>query len=255
MELTKENREAMSMEFIPAIDLRGGRVVRLFRGDYNQQTTYNVDPLEIARQFKDAGCRWLHVVDLDGARDGRLINLELIELLIRKSGLEVEVGGGIRTEEVIEYLLAIGAKRLILGTRAISDGDWFRAMVHDTRFRNRLVLGLDARDGRVGTHGWTISGSENPTALEVVRNVAQWPLAAIIYTDIARDGTLIGPNVAATEVLVQHTGTIPVIHSGGVGSLADIKTLKRLPIEGVIVGKAIYERTLDVAEAVRELAA
>ena len=214
----------MGIELIPAIDLRGGRVVRLFRGDYNQQTTYDVDPLEIARRFKEAGCRWLHVVDLDGARDGRLVNLELIE-------------------------------RLILGTRAISDGDWFRAMVHDTRFRNRLVLGLDARDGRVGTHGWTISGTENPTALEVVRNVAQWPLAAIIYTDIARDGTLIGPNIAATETLVQHTGTIPVIHSGGVGSLHDIRALKHLPIEGVIVGKAIYERTLDVAEAVRELAA
>ncbi len=245
----------MSIELIPAIDLRGGRVVRLFRGDYNQQTTYDVDPLDIARRFKDAGCRWLHVVDLDGARDGRLVNLEIIERLIRETGLWVEVGGGIRTEEVIEYLLAIGAKRLILGTRAISDGDWFRAMVHDTRFRNRLVLGLDARDGRVGTHGWTISGTENPTALEVVRNVAQWPLAAIIYTDIARDGTLVGPNIAATETLVEHTGSIPVIHSGGVGSLNDIRALKHLPIEGIIVGKAIYERTLDVAQAVSELAA
>ncbi len=244
----------MSIEFIPAIDLRGGRVVRLFRGDYNQQTTYDVDPLEIALRFKDSGCRWLHVVDLDGARDGRLVNLEIIERLIRKTGLQVEVGGGIRTEEVIEYLLAIGARRLILGTRAIADGDWFRSMVHDTRFRHRLVLGLDAREGRVGTHGWTISGTENPTALEVVRNVAQWPLAAIIYTDITRDGTLTGPNIAATEVLVRHTGDIPVIHSGGIGGLDDIRALKHLPLAGIIVGKAIYERTIDVGEAVRELA-
>lgn len=244
----------MAIELIPAIDLRNGQVVRLRRGDYNQQTTYPLDPVELACGFAQAGCRWLHVVDLDGAREGRPVNLAIIEKIIRSTGLHVEVGGGIRTEESMEYLLAIGANRLILGTKALADMNWFESMVHDARFRNRLVLGLDARDGFVSTHGWTHTASDLPRAVDIAKQVDNWPLAAIIYTDIARDGTLIGPNLTATAVLTKAVKNLPVIHSGGVAKLADITALKTLKIAGIIVGKAIYEGSLDVRQAVQELA-
>lgn len=242
------------IELIPAIDIRNGQVVRLRRGDYNQQTTYDVDAVEVAKSFEDAGCKWLHVVDLDGAREGKPANLPTIEKIIRSTKMSVEIGGGIRTEESMEYLLAIGAQRLILGTRALADMDWFEQMVHDGRFRNRLVLGLDARDGLVSTHGWTHTEANLPKAVDIAKDVDGWPLAAIIYTDIARDGTLQGPNLRATAKLTKVCKNVPVIHSGGVAKLADITALKGLSIAGIIVGKAIYEGTLSVNEAVRVLA-
>ncbi|HVX84401.1 MAG TPA: 1-(5-phosphoribosyl)-5-[(5-phosphoribosylamino)methylideneamino]imidazole-4-carboxamide isomerase [Phycisphaerae bacterium] len=241
-------------ELIPAIDLRNGKVVRLRRGDYNQQTTYEVDPIETAKRFEEAGCKWLHVVDLDGAKEGRPVNLAMVEKLIHATGLHVEVGGGIRTEEAMEYVLAIGAQRIILGTRALADMEWFEGMAHDPRFRQRLVLGLDARDGLVSTHGWTHVAEDLPKATDLARQVDGWPLAAIIYTDIARDGMMKGPNVKATAVLAKLCKNVPIVHSGGVTTLKDITALKRLPIAGIIVGKAIYEGTLEVGEAVRELA-
>lgn len=244
----------MGVELIPAIDLRNGQVVRLRRGDYNQQTTYEVDPVDVAKKFEDAGCKWLHIVDLDGAKEGRPLNLGIIEKIVRATNLHVEVGGGIRTEESMEYVLAIGAQRLILGTRALADMAWFEAMVHDARFRNRLVLGLDARDGLVSTHGWTQTADDLPKAVDIAHDVDNWPLAAIIYTDITRDGMLLGPNLKATARLARVCKNVPIVHSGGVKSLADIANLKGLPIFGIIVGKAIYEGTLDVADAVKELA-
>lgn len=244
----------MGIELIPAIDLRNGQVVRLTRGDYARQTTYAVDPVEQAKKFEAAGVRWLHVVDLDGAKEGRPVNLAVIEKIIKNTKLNVEVGGGIRTEESMEYLLAIGAQRLILGTRAFADIDWFEHVVHDARFRGRLVLGLDARDGAVSTHGWTQTEAEMPRAIDIAKQVDNWPLAAIIYTDIARDGTLKGPNVRATTALTKAVKNVPVIHSGGVKDLSSIQALKGLRIAGIIVGKAVYEGTLDVAAAVQELA-
>jgi phosphoribosylformimino-5-aminoimidazole carboxamide ribotide isomerase len=247
----------MKPELIPAIDLRNGQVVRLRRGDYNQQTTYEVDPLDIAKKFEAAGCKWLHIVDLDGAKEGRPVNLAIIENIIKNTRLNVEVGGGIRTEESMEYVLAIGAQRIILGTRALADMPWFESMAHDGRFKNRLVLGLDAKDGFVATHGWTRGGAtdeNSPKAVDIARDVDNWPLAAIIYTDIARDGMLKGPNLRATAKLAKICKKIPIIHSGGVKSLADITALKSLPIAGIIVGKSIYEGTLDVEAAVAELA-
>jgi phosphoribosylformimino-5-aminoimidazole carboxamide ribotide isomerase len=244
----------MPPELIPAIDLRNGHVVRLRRGDYNQQTTYEVDPIDIAKKFQDAGCKWLHVVDLDGAKEGRPVNLGIVEKIIHATKLHVEVGGGIRTEESMEYVLAIGAQRLILGTRALADMAWFEAMAHDGRFRNRLVLGLDARDGLVSTHGWTQTAENLPKAVDIAKDVENWPLAAIIYTDITRDGMLMGPNLKATARLTKVVKNIPIIHSGGVKALPDIAHLKHLPIAGIIVGKAIYEGTLNVADAVKELA-
>ena len=242
---------------IPAIDLRNAQVVRLTRGDYNQQTTYEVDPLDTAKKFEDAGCKWLHIVDLDGAKEGRPINMAIIEKIIKHTNLHVEVGGGIRTEESMEYVLAIGAQRIILGTRALADMPWFEAMAHDARFKNRLVLGLDARDGFVATHGWTRGGGADehaPKAIDIAKFVDAWPLAAIIYTDIARDGMLQGPNLRAITKLTKICKNVPIIHSGGVKSLPDITALKALPIAGIIVGKSLYEGTLDVKEAVHELA-
>lgn len=243
----------MSVELIPAIDLRNGQVVRLRRGDYNDQTTYQVDPVDIARKFEDAGCTWLHVVDLDGAKEGRPVNFGIIERICRATKLRVEVGGGIRSEEAMEYVLAIGAHRIILGTRALADMVWFETMAQDARFRQRLVLGLDAKDGLVRTHGWTKPAEESPRAVDIARDVDSLPLAAIIYTDIARDGMLQGPNVPATERLLKVCKKVPVVHSGGVTTLADITALKSLPIEGIIVGRALYEGTLKVEEAVKEL--
>jgi phosphoribosylformimino-5-aminoimidazole carboxamide ribotide isomerase len=248
----------MGVELIPAIDLRNGQVVRLRRGDYSQQTTYEVDPVDIAKKFEDAGCTWLHVVDLDGAREGRPLNLGIIEKIVRATKLRVEVGGGLRTEESMEYVLAIGAHRIILGTRALADMQWFESMVMDARFRQRLVLGLDAKDGVVRTHGWTQSAAEGAgeiRAADIARDVDNWPLAAIIYTDIARDGMMMGPNVQATARLLKVCKNVPIVHSGGVTTLADVTALKDLPIQGIIVGKAIYEGTLNVAEAVTELLA
>ena len=245
----------MGIELIPAIDLRNGQVVRLKRGDYAQQTTYEVDPVETAKRFEAAGCKWLHIVDLDGAKEGRPINLAVIEKIIKNTTLQVEVGGGIRTEESMEYILAIGASRLILGTRALADMVWFQEMAHDLRFKNRLVLGLDARDGLVSTHGWTQTDAELPKALDIARQVDAWPLAAIIYTDIARDGMMKGPNVRATVALTKTVKNVPIIHSGGVKDLSSIQALKGMPIAGIIVGRAIYEGTMDVAAAVKELAA
>ncbi len=243
----------MGVELIPAIDLRNGQVVRLKRGDYAKQTTYDLDPVEVAKSFEDQGCKWLHIVDLDGAKEGRPINLAIIEKIVRATKLQVEVGGGIRTEETMEYILAIGAQRLIMGTRALADMAWFQSMVNDSRFRNRLILGIDARDGFVSTHGWTKVQADSPKAIDVAKSVDDWPLAAIIYTDIARDGMLKGPNLKATERLTKAVKKVPIIHSGGIKSLPDITALKRLPIAGIIVGKSIYEGTLNVAEAVREL--
>lgn len=240
---------------IPAIDLRNGQVVRLKRGDYSQQTTYDLDPVETAKRFQDAGCKWLHVVDLDGAREGRPVNLGVVEKIVRATKLKVEVGGGIRNEESMEYLLAIGAQRLILGTKALADMDWFKTMAEDSRFKKRLVLDLAARDGLVSTHGWTQSGQDLPKAVDIAKRVDDWPLAAIIYTDIARDGMLTGPNLTATSKLALVLKNLPVIHSGGVTQLSDVQALKALKITGIIVGRALYEGTLDLAAAVKELAA
>lgn len=245
----------MPPELIPAIDLRAGQVVRLKRGDYNQQTIYQVDPVDTAKRFQDAGCKWLHIVDLDGAKEGRPINLNIIEKIVRATNLQVEVGGGIRTEESMEYVLAIGACRIILGTRALADIEWFKSMAVDARFRNRLVLGLDARDGLVSTHGWTQTADDMPKAVDLAKEMDSLPLSAIIYTDIARDGMLKGPNIKATARLLKICKNVPIVHSGGVKSLEDIVALKPLAVQGIIVGKALYEGTLDIRAAVQALQA
>lgn len=236
------------MDILPAIDLRGGKCVRLLQGDYDKQIDYADDPLDVARQFEQAGASWLHVVDLDGAREGRPCNLATIERILANTRLRVEIGGGLRETGAIESLIAAGASRCVVGTKALEEWDWFADLVRRPKCRGRIALGLDAKQGQLAVRGWTHSTAETP--IEVVRRVADWPLAAIIYTDISRDGMMIGPNVEATRALAEAC-SIPVIASGGVTTIQDVRQLARLPLGGIIIGRAIYEKKIDLAEAIR----
>lgn len=236
------------MELLPAIDLRNGVCVRLLQGDYDRQIDYGHDPVAQARDFETAGAKWLHVVDLDGAKEGRPVNLSVLERIRMGTGLHIELGGGIRTEETIRTYLDTGVNRVIIGTAALESPEWFKEMVH--RYPGRIVLGLDARDGHIATHGWT--QTDTMTALEMARDLTGWPLAAIVYTDIACDGMLTGPNVEATHQLAQAT-KVPVIASGGIGSLAHIEQLAAIPIWGMIAGRALYEGAFRVEQALAKL--
>jgi len=232
------------VDVIPAIDLRDGKVVRLIQGDYNRQITYKDDPVEQARQFHADGAAWLHVVDLDGAKAGEPVNTETITAIAAVGLLKVEVGGGINSEASIRELLDAGVTRIIIGTKAVSDFEWFREMAR--KFKGRLALGLDARGSTVVTHGWTENSAQ--TMLEFAAQADKLPLAAIIYTDVSKDGMLSGPNLERTKLLVQTVKT-PVIASGGVRQVEDIRKLKPLGVAGVIVGRSLYEGTLDLKEA------
>jgi phosphoribosylformimino-5-aminoimidazole carboxamide ribotide isomerase len=239
------------MFLFPAIDLRGGEVVRLHQGDYRQQKTYGRSPLEQAKAFEDAGATWLHVVDLDGAKDGRMSHLKQIEEICRHTNLCVEVGGGVRNQGSIDRVLASGARRAILGTAALKNWEWFEALMGNPQYRGRLVLGLDARDGKLALSGWL--DQTEVYALDVAKKVSEWPLAAIVYTDIATDGTMQGPNIEQTSAMARATH-VPIVASGGVGTLDHLRRLRELPIQGAIVGRALYEgaMTIDQALAVME---
>lgn len=232
------------MDVIPAIDLRDGKVVRLLQGQYDRQITYKDDPVEQARQFHADGAQWLHVVDLDGAKEGRPMNMAGIAAIAALGLLKVEVGGGIRSEACIREALDAGATRVIIGTKAVSDFEWFSDMAR--RFKGRLVLGLDARGANVATHGWLEDTSQ--TMLEFAAQADKLPLAAIIYTDISKDGMLTGPNIERTRALVEAVKT-PVIASGGVKDADDIRRLKPVGAAGVIVGRSLYEGTLTLKDA------
>jgi phosphoribosylformimino-5-aminoimidazole carboxamide ribotide isomerase len=238
----------MSLEIVPSIDLRGGQVVRLKQGDYQQQIRYDVDPLATAQRFGAAGATWLHVVDLDGAKEGRPIQAHLIARLIRESALRVQAGGGVRSSDDIDRLLAAGAARVVVGTRAIEDWPWFEELMKQPAYEQKIVLALDAREGVVATRGWTHASSL--LAVDVAQRVSDWPLAAILYTDVSRDGMLEGPNLDQTRKLAE-AGKVPVIASGGVRDIRHIRQLKSLPIWGVVVGRSLYEGTLDLRHAIR----
>ena len=238
----------MAFVVVPSIDLRGGKVVRLKQGDYARQVSYDVDPLATARSFKEAGATWMHVVDLDGAKEGRPAQTPLIREVIAASGLNVQVGGGTRERSHVEDLLAAGASRVVVGTKALEAWDWFRELAHDPVMRERLTLALDAKDGVVATRGWTESSGR--LAVDVAREVTDWPLAAILYTDVAKDGMLQGPNLHHTRLLAE-AGRVPVIASGGVGNIEHVRELRSVPVWGAIIGRSLYEGTLDLREAVR----
>ncbi|MEA2707689.1 MAG: phosphoribosylformimino-5-aminoimidazole carboxamide ribotide isomerase [Phycisphaerales bacterium] len=238
------------MEILPSIDLRDGKVVRLKQGDYARQVNYDVDPVATAKSFREAGANWMHIVDLDGAKEGRPVQTALIEKIIAASGLHVEAGGGVRSTDDISRLLAAGAARVVVGTKAIEDWPWFESLVRDPRLAGKLVLALDAKEGVVATRGWTETSGK--LAVDIARQISDWPVAAILYTDVAKDGMLQGPNVEQTRKLAE-AGRVPVIASGGVGNIDHIRQVKANspPIWGCIIGRSLYEGTLDLREAIR----
>jgi phosphoribosylformimino-5-aminoimidazole carboxamide ribotide isomerase len=242
----------MPLEIVPSIDLRGGRVVRLKQGDYARQVNYAVDPLETARSFAEAGATWMHIVDLDGAKEGRPMQTELIASVIAGAGLKVEVGGGVRSTEDIRRLLDAGAARVVVGTRAFEDWNWFRSLAHDPGFDRKLVLAIDAKEGVIATRGWTETSGRK--AVDVAAEVSEWPLGALLYTDVSKDGMLQGPNIEYTRALAL-AGPVPVIASGGVGNIEHIYQLRQLPVWGAIVGRSLYEGTLDLRAAIAAAAA
>jgi phosphoribosylformimino-5-aminoimidazole carboxamide ribotide isomerase len=237
------------MLVLPAIDLKGGKCVRLLRGDMRAETVYGDDPLAIGRRWVDAGAQVLHVVDLDGAVSGAPANTDVIARLCACLPIPIEVGGGVRTVERAGTLLAAGADRVIFGTAALSQPEVVAEACR--RFPSRVAVGIDARDGKVAVQGWTETSDAD--AVDVARRAREFGAAWIIYTDINRDGTQQGVNVEATRALAAAVD-VPIIASGGVGSLADIEAL--LPCEatgvaGVIVGRALYTGAVDLAEAIR----
>lgn len=232
------------MQVIPAIDLRGGCCVRLRQGDYGQETVFGDDPAAMAARWQADGASRIHLVDLDGAKAGRPVNVEAVRAILERVSVPCQLGGGVRDEATIAAWLDAGLERVIVGTQALKDPAWFRAMI--TKYPGRLVLGLDARDGRVATEGWLdVSSVEAVSLAEQFQDLA---LAAVIYTDIARDGMLAGPNLAATEALALRIKT-PVIASGGVGTLDDLERLSKLPVAGCIVGRALYDGRFSLREA------
>jgi phosphoribosylformimino-5-aminoimidazole carboxamide ribotide isomerase len=232
---------------LPSVDLRNGQVVRLKQGDYARQINYTVDPVETANSFREAGAAWMHIVDLDGAKEGRPVQTELIARMIVASGLKVEVGGGIRSADDIRRLLDAGAERVVLGTKAMEDWPWFESQVNDPQFANRLVLAVDAKEGVVAVKGWMESSGK--LAVDVARQVSDWPLGAILYTDVAKDGMMTGPNYEQTKRLVE-AGRVPVIASGGVGTIDHVRLAKETGAWGCIIGRSLYEGTVDLREAI-----
>ena len=233
------------MYIIPAIDLIGGKCVRLIQGDYQRRINYENDPVKQAQEFSQAGAEWLHIVDLDGAKVGRAVNTDTISAISALGQLKIEVGGGIRDEASIKQLLDMGAERVIVGTKAVSDFKWFSEIAE--KFSGKIVLGLDARGSKVSTHGWTQDSTQN--LLDFATEAAKLPLAAIIYTDITRDGMMAGPNFERTKELVQAVEK-PVIASGGVREISDIKKLAELAVEAAIIGRSLYEGTLNLSDAI-----
>jgi phosphoribosylformimino-5-aminoimidazole carboxamide ribotide isomerase len=238
------------MRVIPAIDLRGGLCVRLRQGDYERETVFGDDPAAMAARWEAEGATLIHLVDLDGAKAGRPVNVEPVQRIIRQVSVPCQLGGGVRDQATIATWLEAGIERVIVGTAALRDPDWFGAMIR--AYPGRLVLGLDARDGKVAAQGWLETSSVQVAAL--ARRFEDLPLAAIVYTDIARDGTLDGPNLEATRSLAEHV-SLPVIASGGVGSLEDLERLASLPIAGCIVGRALYEGRFSLGEAIARVEA
>lgn len=231
------------MQIWPAIDLLRGRCVRLQQGDYQRETVFAEDPTLMAAKWQATGARYLHLVDLDGARDGSQVNGEVIRRIVQQTGLECQVGGGVRDEATIVRLLELGLSRVIVGTRALREPTWFAEMAN--KYPQQLVLGIDARDGQVATDGWL--KTSNTTAVSLAQQIEQLSsqVAAIVYTDIARDGMLAGPNFEQLAEMQQAT-SIPVVCSGGVTSLDDIRRLLEMGTHAAIVGRAIYDGHLDL---------
>ncbi|MEK7269360.1 MAG: HisA/HisF-related TIM barrel protein [Planctomycetota bacterium] len=234
------------MVIIPAIDLLDGRVVRLKRGERAASTIYRGTPEGFARKFARAGARFIHVVDLEGAFEGKPVHLSEIRRILAASGIPCEVGGGIRTERAIRAYLGAGANRVVLGTRAADEPAWAGRMCR--KFPGRIAVGVDLKGGRLATKGWV--EASGPGADAAIRAADRLGARVLIATDVSRDGMLSGPNLPLLRRALRILKT-PLVASGGVSSLADIRLLSRLPLEGAIVGRAIYEGAVDLAAAIR----
>jgi len=234
------------MTIYPAIDLYEGKAVRLQRGDYEQMTVYSDDPVSVALGFKKVGATALHIVDLEGARDGKPANFEVIKRIAAETGLFIQVGGGIRTSETIEEYLNAGIKRVILGTAAVSKPGFLQEMVG--KHKNAIAVSVDIKDGLVAIKGWT--EVSNQDAIDFCNTVSDLGVQTLICTDISKDGMLSGTNMELYQTLRLKL-SIGLIASGGVSSLDEIKTLSRLGMDGAILGKALYSGDIDLAEAVR----
>lgn len=229
------------MEILPAIDLKNGEVVRLVEGDYNNKTTYFTDPLEILDFFIESGSKYLHVVDLDGASDGETVNFKTIEKIIKKCDLFVEVGGGIRNEDTIRKYLDIGVKRTILGTIAVENTKFLEDMIN--KYQNHIAVSIDSRDRMIAIKGWKEIKKED--SVEFCKQIDDMGIDTIIYTDISKDGKLSGTNLDIYKELREKI-SCNIIASGGVTYKDEIKKLKDMGINGAIVGKAIYEKKIDL---------
>jgi len=232
------------MDVIPAIDLRDGKCVRLIQGQYDRQITYRDDPVAQAREFERAGATRLHIVDLDGARLGRCVNADAVRAVVEAVDMTVELGGGIRSEDDIRQALDMGVHYAILGSAAVSRWTWFTEMAE--QYAGRLILGLDARGNTVSTEGWT---ERSGRALwELADQANRLPIAALIYTDISKDGMLAGPNFERTQRLVDQMH-VPVICAGGVTEVEDVLRLKAIGVAGAIIGRALYEGRIELGAA------
>lgn len=234
------------MEIWPAIDLLGGKCVRLKQGDYAQDTVFSEHPDEVAAKWFRSGAKLLHCVDLDGAKTGSIVNETAIQGIVHSgAGAPIQLGGGVRNETTIVRLLGLGLSRLVVGTSALKDPEWFAAMCD--RYPNRLVLGVDARNGMVATEGW-LETSSTP-ATQLIRDIAKRTQAcvAVVYTDISRDGMMEGPNFESLAE-VQAASPIPVIASGGVTTLDDVRELVKRKTHGAIIGRSLYEGRIDLAD-------
>jgi len=232
------------MDLWPAIDLRGGRCVRLLQGDYDRETVFAEDPVDQVRRFVDQGARRLHLVDLDGAKAGSAVQADLVTRMVRAAGVPCQLGGGIRSLATARAYADAGVSRLVVGSVAIEQPELLEAMA--TEIPGRMVLGLDAREGRVAVRGWI--DTSPLLAVDVARRCQHLPLAGIVYTDIATDGMLSGPNLAALEEMVRNVSP-PVVASGGIAVADDLRRVAAIGVQGCIVGRALYDGGLSLAAA------
>ncbi len=238
------------MEIIPAVDIRGGKCVRLHQGDYNRETVFNEDPVTTSMTWYSQGARWLHIVDLDGAATGEPQNIEVVEQIIKESSLLIELGGGIRQEEAADRLLYRGVSRIILGTAAIENRELVKKLCR--QFGEAIAVSLDARDGKIAIHGW-----QKNTVVEVLqlsREMVDAGVKRFIYTDIKRDGTLTEPNFDMIARLLTEAN-IPIVVAGGISKLEHLRRLKELGAEGAIIGKALYTGDINLGEATTKFGA
>ncbi|MFP5105623.1 1-(5-phosphoribosyl)-5-[(5-phosphoribosylamino)methylideneamino]imidazole-4-carboxamide isomerase [Neobacillus sp. C211] len=234
----------MSLTIYPAIDMRGGNCVRLLQGDYDQETIYGNSPFDMAKSFAADGADWIHMVDLDGAKDGKRVNDRFVIEAANKLDVKIQIGGGIRSEEDIVHYLENGVDRVIIGSIAVSNPEFAIEMIK--KYGGKIAVGIDAKNGYVATHGWL--DTSELKAVDLGKRFAEAGAETFIFTDIATDGTLAGPNIAAVCEMAEVTGK-NVIASGGVSSLADLKEIAKNGISGAIVGKALYENRFTLKEA------